>query len=148
MTSQKQHTIVNIITSVLIMLVYALIIYQRHMNGHFDLTQDYSKWGIIFLVFIAVSIGVRIVIHIIFNIINAIATRKEDIPVEDERDKIIKLKSTRNAHYTFSIGFAISIILMSVGFTPVFLFVAFFACCLLSDIMDNVSQFYYHRKGI
>lgn len=148
MTYQEKKNIVNIISALLISGIYALIVFQRHQAGRFDLTQDYHKWGIIFLVFIGVSIAARIVIYIIFHIVNAIATREEDIPVTDERDKLVELKGTRNFHYTFSIGFALAFISLALGTTPVFLFIAFFACCLLGDIVSNISQIYYYRKGI
>ena len=148
MTYQEKKNIVNIISALLITVIYALIVFQRHQDGRFDLTEDYTKWGIIFLIFIGVSIGARIIIYIIFHIINAIATQEEDIPVTDERDKLVELKGTRNSYYTFSIGFALAIISMSIGLTPVFLFIAFFVCCLLGDIVGNISQIYYYRKGI
>ena len=82
---QEKKSIVNIFSALLITTLYGLIIYQRHLDGRFDLTDDYQKWGVLFLIFIGVSIIARIIIYIIFHIINAIATREEDVPVEDER---------------------------------------------------------------
>ncbi len=148
MTYQEKKSVVNIISALLITGVYSWIIYQRHMAGRFDLTQDYRKWGTIFLIFIGVSIVARIVIYIIFHIINTIATREMEVPVTDERDKLIELKATRNKHFAFSLGFALAILSMSLGMTPVILFIAFFASCLISEIVENISQIYYYRKGI
>ena len=48
----------------------------------------------IFLIYIGASIVVRIIIQIIFHIINAIATREEKVPVTDERDKLITYPRT------------------------------------------------------
>jgi hypothetical protein len=90
----------------------------------------------------------RIIIYIIFHIINAIVTREEKIPKEDERDKLIKLKATRNSHYTFSIGFMAAIIYLALGFAPYIIFVVFVISGLLSEIIDNGSQIYYYRKGV
>jgi hypothetical protein len=148
MSYQEKKSIVNIISAMLITLIYAWIIYNKHMAGQFDLTEDYRTWGYIFLIFIGVSILARIVIYIIFHIINAIATQEEDIPVTDERDKLIELKATRNSYHVFSGGLAMALISMTIGMTPVFLFIAFFACCLLSEIVENISQIYYHRIGV
>ena len=148
MTYQEKKNIVNIISALLITFIYALIVYKRHQAGIFDLTVDYSKWGIIFLIFIGISIVARIVIYIIFHIINAIATREEEMPITDERDKLIELKATRNSYRTFSIGFGLSLVSMSIGMTPVLLFIAFFACCLVAEIVENISQIFYYRKGI
>ena len=125
-----------------------MIVFQGHQQGRFDLTEDFSKWGIIFLNFILVSIAARTIIYIIFHIINAIATREEEMPVTDERDKLITLKATRNSYYVFSGGFVLSIISLALGMPVYGIFIAFVAFGLVAEIIDNGSQIYYYRKGI
>ena len=148
MSYQEKENIVNIFSSLLITTIYALIVYQRHQQGRFDLTEDFSKWGSIFLIFIAVSIVARIIIYIIFSIINTIAMREEEKAVNDERTKLIKLKSTRNSYHFFSFGIFLSIASLAIGMPIYGIFIAFVACCVISEIVDNSSQIYYNRKGI
>jgi hypothetical protein len=148
MTYQEKQNIVNISSGVLITGIYAWIIYQRHVQGRFDLTEDFSKWGIIFLIFIAVSVVARIIIQIIFHIINAIATSEEDVPKEDERDKLVKLKAIRNSYYAFTGGFVISVVALALGMPVYGMFIALVLSGLLAEILDNGSQIYYYRKGI
>ena len=148
MTYQEKQNIVNMISGVLIMGIYSLIIYRKHMQGQFDLTADFTAWGRIFLVFMAVSIGARIAIYLIFHIINTIATRETDIPVSDERYKLIQLKGTRNGHYTFTLTFISAFILLATGMPVYGLFIVFAISSLLSEIVENSSQIYYHRKGV
>jgi len=148
MSYQEKQNIVNIFSALLITSVYSLIVYRRHMEGRFDLSEDFTKWGILFLVFIGVSIVARIVIYIIFHIINVIATREEDIPKEDERDKLVKLKATRNSYYVFSAGFFMGIIGLALGMPVYGIFIAFILSGLLAEIIDNGSQMYYYRKGV
>lgn len=148
MTYQEKQNIVNIFSGLLITTIYAFIIYQRHLQGRFDLTEDYNTWGIIFLIFIGVSIIARIIIYIIFHIINAIATREEDIPVTDERDKLIKLKAKRNSYNAFSISFISAFIFLALGMPIYGIFIVFVVSGILAEIIDNSSQIYYHRKGI
>jgi len=145
---REKESMVNIFSGILITMVYAWIVYQRHLEGQFDLTEDLNKWGIIFLIFIVVSVVARIIIYIIFHIINAIATREDDIPVEDERDKLIKLKATRNSHYVFSGGFVLAIVGLSLGMPVYFIFIVFIISGLLSEIVENGSQIYYYRKDL
>lgn len=148
MTYQEKQNIVNIFSGLLITSLFALNIYQRHIDSRIDLTQDYNTWGIIFLIFIGVSIIARIIIYIVFHIINAIATRDEKIPKEDERDKLVKLKSIRNSYYVFSGGFILSIIALAIGMPVYWMFVAFVVTGLFAEIIDNGSQIYYYRKGL
>jgi hypothetical protein len=148
MTYQEKQNIVNIFSGLLITAIYAVIVFQRHQQGQFDLTEDFSKWGVIFLIYIGVSVAARIIILIVFHIINAIATREEEIPVEDERDKLVKLKAIRNSHYAFSGGFVVSVMGLAVGMPVHWIFIAFVGFGLISEIIDNSSQIYYYRKGI
>ena len=148
MTYQEKQNIVNIFSGLLITAIYALIVFQRQQQGIFDLTEDFSKWGVIFLIYIGVSVAARIIILIVFHIINAIATREEEIPVEDERDKLVKLKAIRNSHYAFSGGFVVSVMGLAVGMPVHWIFIAFVGFGLVSEIIDNSSQIYYYRKGI
>jgi len=148
MSYREKENLVNIFSGLLITAIYGWILYQRHLTGRFDLPEDLSIWGKIFLVYIVVSIVARIIIYIIFHIINAIATREIDIPGVDERDKLIKLKATRNSHYAFSGGFVLSIIGLAFGMPVYWIFIAFVISGLISEIIDNGSQIYYYRKGI
>ncbi len=148
MPYQEKQSIVNIFSGLLITAIFAWIIYQRQANGLIDLTTDYRQWGIIYLIFIGVSIVARIVIYIIFHIFNAIATREMDIPVTDERDRLIRLKATRNAYFAFSVGFVPIFLLLALG-TPVYwIFIVFAIGGLVSEIVENISQIYYYRKGV
>ena len=148
MSYQEKQNIVNIFSGLLITAIYAWMVYQRQLQGRFDLTEDFQTWGLIFLIFIGISIVVRIIIQIIFHIINAIATREEDVPVEDERDQLIKLKATRNSYYAFTSGFVLSVLGLAVGMPVHWIFVAFVGFGLIAEILDNGSQIYYYRKGI
>ena len=148
MSYREKENIVNIFSGLLITGIFSLIVYQKHLQGEINLTEDIQTWGILFLVFTVVTIIARIIIYIIFHIFNAIATREEDIPAEDERDKLIKLKATRNSHYSFSIGFMMAIIALSIGLPIYWLFILFVISGLVSEIIDNGSQIYYYRKGV
>jgi len=148
MSYEEKENIVNIFSSLFISIGYAIIIYQKHLQGQFDLTTDFSTWGIIFLIFMGVSIVARIIIYIIFHIINTIATGKEEKEVSDERGKLIKLKATRNTYYAFSAGIMLAIIALAIGMPVYGIFIAFIVSSVISELIDNGSQIYYNRKGV
>src|SRR5210317_266911 len=146
MTYQEKQNIVNIFSGLLITAIFAWMVYQRQLQGVFDLTEDFSKWGLVFIIFIGVSIVARIIIQIVFHIFNAIATREEDVPKEDERDKLVKLKATRNSYYAFSGGFVVSVVALALGMPVHGMFIALVIFGLIAEIIDNGSQIYYYRK--
>ena len=148
MTYQEKQSVVNIFSGLLISGIYGWTVYQRHLEGRFDLTEDFQKWGYLFLIFMGVSIVARIVIYIVFHIINTIATRETEMPEDDERDKLVKLKATRNSHYAFSIPFIGAFVGLALGMPIWGIFITFLASGLLSEIVENLSQIYYYRKGV
>ncbi len=148
MSYREKENIINIFSGLIITGVFAWVIYQRHQNGLIDLTDDFQTWGKLFLIYAGVSIVARIIIYIIFHIINAIATRVEKIPDEDERDKLIKLKALRNSHYSFVVGFFMAIVVLAVGMPTYSIFIVFVISGVISEIIDNGSQMYFYRKGV
>lgn len=148
MSFQEKENIVNIFCALLTSILLGWAVYQRHLEGSFDLTQDYRAWGIIFLIFMGISIVVRIITYIVFYAINAIATREEDVPVVDERAKLIRLLGIRNAHYAFSSGFVLSIVGLALGMPIYTIFIIFIVSGLLSELIDNATQIYFYRKGV
>ena len=148
MSYQEKENVVNIFSGLLITLVYAWIVYQKQLAGVYNLTEDFKQWGVVFLLFVGVSVVARIIIYMVFHIINAIATRNDKIPVKDERTKLITLLGTRNAHYVFSGGFVMGILGLAVGFPPYTIFIVFILSGLLAEIVDNSTQLYFHRKGL
>ncbi|TFH21009.1 MAG: hypothetical protein E4H10_15925 [Bacteroidia bacterium] len=124
------------------------MVFQRQQHGQFDLREDFRQWGIVFLIYIGISIVARIIIQIIFHIGNAIATQEEKIPSADERDKLVKLKATRNSYYAFTSGFVVSVIGLALGMPVHWIFIAFVIFGMIAEIIDNGSQIYYYRKGV
>jgi hypothetical protein len=148
MTYQEKQNVVNIFSALIITVIYAWLVWQRQQQGQFDLTEDFRQWGIVFLIFIGISIVARIIIQIIFHIGNAIATREEKIPAEDERDKLVKLKAIRNSYYAFTGGFVVSVMGLALGMPVYWIFIAFVGFGMIAEIVDNGSQIYYYRKGV
>jgi uncharacterized membrane protein len=148
MSYQEKENWVNIFSSILITGIFAWMVWQRQVDGRLSLESDYRQWGMVFLIFMGVSIVARIIIYIIFSIINTIAMRKEEKDITDERVKLIRLKAIRNSHYSFSIGFGLSVIALAIGMPVYGLFIAFVGCGMISELIDNFSQIYYNRKGV
>lgn len=148
MTYQEKQNVVNIFSALLITLIYAWLVWQRQQQGQFDLAEDFRQWGILFLIFIALSVIARIIIQVVFHIGNAIATREEKIPREDERDKLVKLKALRNSYYAFTGGFVVSVVGLALGMPVYWIFIAFVGFGMIAEIIDNASQIFYYRKGV
>ena len=147
MVYHEKQNYVNIFSGILITAVFALIVYNKQMSGTIDLTGDYRLWGYLLLIFVGVSVVARIIIQIVFHIINVIVTREEDVPKKDERDRMIALKATRNAYYSLSFVLLTMIVLLALGAPMNAVFIAFIIGGLITEIIENSSQIYYYRRS-
>ena len=147
MVYHEKQNYVNIFSGILITAVFALIVYNKQMSGTIDLTGDYRLWGYLLLIFVGVSVIARIIIQIVFHIINVIVTREEDVPKKDERDRMIALKATRNAYYSLSFVLLTMIVLLALGAPMNAVFIAFIIGGLITEIIENSSQIYYYRRS-
>jgi hypothetical protein len=90
---------------------------------------------------------------IIFHIINAAvneATRgeQEEPMKEDEMDKLIQLKATRNSYVVAGIGFILSLITLVLQKPPAVMLNIMFLSCFLGSLFEGFTQLYYYRRGI
>ena len=63
-------------------------------------------------------------------------------------DKMVKLKATRNAYYSLMVGFGFTFLALVFGMPVWGVFIAFFAFGLVTEIIENLSQIVYYRRGV
>lgn len=148
MYQKERQIVVNLIASIITIGLYVLYVYQKQVAGNFEILNDFKFWGKSFLWLIPVSIVALIIIHIIYAIINKIVTN-EDIPtIDDERDRIIELKSIRVSHWIFTAGFVGAMAVLAFGAKPSAMFIILLASGLCSAIISELVKLYYYRKGV
>jgi uncharacterized membrane protein len=114
----------------------------------FDSATVFQFWGRAVLLLIVVQIVLAIIGHIVLAIIHTITAKKEDIPAfEDERDKLIDLKATRNTFIVFGIGFMLSMVVLAIGLIPALVPVIMLAFMMAAEIGGNISRLYLYRRG-
>jgi flagellar biosynthesis protein FlhB len=148
MDNKEKQILVTIITLILIFAGYAFYVYQKYVEPDFSILNNFKFWGKTFLIFIPVTIVSQIIIHIVFAIINKIVTN-EDIPtLNDERDKLIELKSIRISHWIFTTGFLLSMVTLVLEMPPYMMFITLIASGFISGIVSEIAKLYYYRKGV
>lgn len=147
MSYQERRSIVNLISTILITTVYAALMIQRYPQADAYSPEIFHFWGAFFLLLIPVSVVSRIVIYIIFSIINTIATREEEADITDERDRLIELKATRNSLYVFSLGFVLAMASLVLSMPPATMFILFILAGIVSEMVSDIMQFYFYRRG-
>lgn len=97
---------------------------------------------------IPIAIVAQIIIHIIFAIINKMVTNEDMPTTDDERDKLIELKSTRISHWIFTIGFMLAMGSQAIDMKPWVMFVTLISSGFLSSMVSELARFYFYRKGV
>lgn len=158
MSYQEKKSITNIISSIVITTVYALIVNSKYQNGDFDTTNIFKFWAMIILIFIGVSVVAKIVSMIVFHIGNEIGvsikneiTGSDEVAHEDivdERDKLIVLKTNVVSMYIFIIGFALALVTQLFDVSNHWFFITFVVFGFVADIASEIMTIKYYRKGV
>jgi len=153
MTYQERRSLSNIVMNIIITGVYFIIVYNKYNAGDFDTENMAKLWSLLILIFIPISVGARIILLIIFRIFAEVfdevrGTKEIDRDITDERDKLIELKAGLNGLIIFAIGFIIALITQVMDYDISALFISLLVGGFLSELVSNISEIYYYRRGV
>lgn len=147
MSYQERRSIVSLISTILIIVIYSAYMVQRYPESGAYSPEVFRFWGAYFLILIPVTIVAKIVIYIIFNIISVITTREEEPDVMDERDRLIELKANTKSLYVVGIGFMVAMVALVADLPPAAMFVIFVCVGVVAEMVSEIAQFYLYRRG-
>ncbi len=148
MSYQEKKAITSLIGTILISAFYLNDVNQRYQVGNFEPSQIFGFGAAVVLLYIPVQIVFQIILQILFIMVNAMATKKEEPNIVDELDKLVDLKSTRNFYHVFMIGFLMSVGTQVVPMQPIAMFVGFLFSMIVAGMVLDFSQLYFYRRGV
>ena len=158
MSFSSKKTIAGILTGVLI--VGAYIIYA--LSNHAPSPDDLKGWAIAMLIFIGIGVVAAIIIQIAYHIAFAIGMAiKEQVrddktikrifdseTAEDERDKMITLKSSHTSHSVTGIGFVAALIALALGVSAVMALHIILGAVAFGQTVGGILDIYFYEKGV
>jgi uncharacterized membrane protein len=147
MSFQEKRSLVALVSSIVITVFYCAYMFSRHPVGDAYSPEVFRFWGNFFLVLVPVTIVANIVIHIVFSILNTIATREEEPTLSDERDEWVDLKATRFALYVFGFGFLLAMVSLVLEQPPSVMFALLLCGGVASEVVAEALRFYFYRRG-
>lgn len=148
MSFQERRAIVYATSSILISVLYATYMAPSYPEGGVQSADIFRWWGNFFLLLVGVSIVAKIIIHILFSTLNTIVTREDEPKFGDERDQLIELKASRIALYLFAAGFMVAMAsLVVINEQPSAMFAILFMVGIVTDVISELAQFYFYRRG-
>lgn len=136
-----------LISTLLVIMFYCIYVFQVHPDKSLDDATDFKFYGITILLIVPAMILVNIIAHIVFNIINVIATNEKVPAISDELDQLVELRANRNAYTVFMIGFLLSMGTMALGMPPYVMLNSLVAALFAASITWSSSHIYFYRKG-
>lgn len=148
MDVKEKRILISLISSALIMGLYAWYVYGRYIAGNPEILNDFSFWGTSFLILIPIAIITQIIIQIVFAIYIHATSNEEIDPVDDERDKLIELKAIKISHYIFITGFALAMGSLTLRMQPWVMFVVLISSGFMATVVNEIARLYFYRKGV
>jgi hypothetical protein len=158
MSYNSKRTLVSTIAG--IVLVVSYIIYALGKKA--PAPENIGSWAITMLVFIGIGVAAMIVIQILFHIGFAIGIavkeREHDQKnieriikssmVEDERDKLISLKSSRIGYIFASISFAVALLALALGLPAVVALHILAGGFAVGSLIEGAVSVFFYEKGV
>ena len=165
MSYQEKKTLSNIASGVLVLVAYCL--YAFNPTRLASIAQgDLKHWAATMLVFIAIGIGVTIIIQIVFHILFSISLAVQEKihnndyddkaieknlqleMVEDERDKLIELKSNRVGFIVAGFGFVAALGSLVLNYSPIVMLNILYITFNFGSLCEGFAQLFYYRRGV
>ena len=148
MNYHEKSSVAGILTS-----VFVYLFFLKNLQGRLadlDAALHLQAAAKTVLIFIGISIVVRIIAEILLNILYAIVTGegKPDPSTEDEMDKLISLKSERIAYVVASLGFLLSLVLLVMNYSPVLMVIVIYGFLNLAEVVSCVLKIVFYRRGL
>lgn len=149
MSTRKISISVSLVSTLFILGYYLLNLIPMFRQGDLNSEEVFRLAGVAIIASIVLNILGNILTMIVINIIHAIQTQSENEVrmIEDERDKLIGLKGTQVSYAGFSVGVLIAMLTFVFGQPPLVMFSLIIFFSLLAEIIGDLSQFYFDRRG-
>ncbi len=147
MSFHERRALVASFSAVIVPALYAAYMMQQFPQVDPYAPQVLRYWGGFFLGLVVVTIVAKIIIHIVFSILNTIASREAEPNIVDERDKLIELKASTNGGYVFGIGFVLAMVTLLLDQPPSLMFSVLLVTGVVTDLTTELAHFYFYRRG-
>ena len=158
MSYKSKRNLISMVAGVLLVIAYTIYALGKASPAPDDL----KTWAVAMLIFIGISVGIMIVIQILFHIGLAIGIavkekENDDKKVEriiessmyeDERDKLINLKSSHIGAVCVGVGFVAGLIMLALGVSAVVALHIIAGAFAIGSIIEGCVSIYLDERGV
>ncbi len=164
MSYKEKQIIMSILIGLGIVGSYIIFALKQYHAGIFG-PEDYRLWAVAILKFIGAGVMLEIIGQIVFHIFLAIGIavrekiRNQDMDdrdieknikaqmVEDERDKLISMKSEMIVQVIMVLGFIAGLVTLAAGYTPLLMIHFVLGAFVLGNTAGSIIRIVKYRMG-
>lgn len=147
MSYHERRALISVLSTIVIIVLYSAYMGQRYPQAEPYSPEVFHYWGAFFLILIPVTVIAKILVMIMFSIVNVILTREADPIVSDERDNLIELRAIRSSQYVFGIGVILAMGALVMNQPPATMFILLICAGVVTELVSDMSQFFLYRRG-
>ena len=148
MSFENRNAVVAVIVSFISWGLMIAVLGQNTAAGIYDGPMGAQAWARSVLWLIAISVGIAIVMTVLFNIGYAVLTGENDsFHIRDERDKGISLRAMQAAQIIMATGIVLAIVYLAFGGGLVAFLNLILASCAISSLGSEVTKLVLYRRG-
>jgi len=150
MTYRENSVTVSLVSYLLILGYYSVNWLQMYQVEGLNSAVIFKLWAIVIVAGIVLNIVGNILTNIVLSIVHAIKTQSDKPQrfVEDERDRLINLKGVQVSYIAFSLGVFLAMLSFAFGQPPLVMFSLIIFFSLTAEIIGDISQLYFYRRGV
>lgn len=148
MSYQQTNISVSLASHLLITGYYLISILKMRAGGLVD-SQLFRLWAVTIIATIIIVVLGTILTSIVLSVIHAIKTQSDKPArlIEDERDRLIRLKGSRASYIIFSLGVLVAMLSFVFGQSALVMFSLLILASLLGDIAGDIYQLILYGRG-
>jgi hypothetical protein len=158
MSYNSKRTIVSMVAGGVLSAAY--IVYA--LSSHAPAPENLKAWATAMLIFIGIGVAAVIVIQILFHIAFAIGIAVKELEgndekieriisssmTEDERERLISLKSARIGYACMGIGFVAALVVLAFGMSILIALHILFGMSAAGSLVEGCVSVYLHERGV
>jgi len=161
MSYTQKRTLAQMTITAIVFAAYALVAFSR-----LSLEASLRDWAVIMLIFMGVMVLASIVLQIVFHIFLSVgiaareAIRNHDVDeetigeavkgefIEDERDKLISLKSSQAGCIAAGVGFFAGLVSLLFNAPPALMLNIIYGAFFLGSIAEGITHLVLSHRGM
>lgn len=150
MSYRETNISVSLVSNLVVLGYYLVRWLPMYRGGELESGAVFRLWVVVIVATIVLNILGNILTSIVLSITHAIKTQSNQEPhfIEDERDKLVDLKGTKASYIAFSIGVFLSMLTFVFGQPPLVMFSLIIFFSVTAEIVGDVFQLYFYRRGV